>query len=483
VRRARLPSKHRSLHRRSVRASALGALAAAALASPAAAQTTADPTDPAPARPAILFNRWQEDWSVLADPRVAREPFDDLKYVPLGPDPKDYISFGAEQRLRFESNDAAAFGTGPTGKNDYVLSRTELDVDVRLDVVQVFVQLESASAPDKEHPSPADQNSLDVEQAFAVVTKPVGGGVLKVRVGRQQFAFDLQRFVSARDGPNNRQSFDALWADYEISKWRFIAYATQPVVDRDERPFHDSSSRHMTFSGVRVERKVFGDDELSAYWSRFTQDQATYQGRTGPERRDVFDARFAGAAGSFDWDLEGMEQTGAFAGREIEAWAIGTRGGDTFRSVLWQPRIGLQLDAASGDANPTDHKLGTFNPLFPNGYYVTLAGYTGFVNFIHLKPSVTVHPTPKLTAMAAVAAQWRETTADAVYTQPNTPIARTAGQPGRYTGTYGQLRLDYLLNAHITTALEAVHFAVGDVIRRAGGHDGDYLGLEIKFGW
>jgi hypothetical protein len=29
-----------------------------------------------PQRPAIMFNRWQEDWSVLADPRVPREPFD-----------------------------------------------------------------------------------------------------------------------------------------------------------------------------------------------------------------------------------------------------------------------------------------------------------------------------------------------------------------------------------------------------------------------
>ena len=463
--------------------SALGVLAASALAAPAAAQTSVPADDPGPARPAILFNRWQEDWSVLADPRVPREPFDGLKYIPLGSDPKDYLSFGADQRLRFESNDAAAFGTGPVGHNDYLLSRTDLDADLRIDNVQAFVQLESTWAPGKQRPSPADQDSLDLEQGFIAVTEPVGDGLLKVRVGRQQFAFDLQRFVAVRDGPNNRQSFDAVWVDYEIAKWRFIAYATQPVANNDLHPFDDSSSRHLTFSGARVERKVFGDDELSAYWSRFTQDQATYQGRTGSERRDVFDGRFAGVAGPVDWDLEGMGQTGSFAGEQIQAWAVGARAGDTLRGAAWQPRVGLQLDAASGDANPADHRLGTFNPLFPNGNYVTLAGYTGLVNFIHLKPSVTLHPTPKLTAMAAVAAQWRETTADAVYTQPDIPVAHTAGRPGRYTGTYGQLRLDYQVNAHVTTALEAVHFAVGDVIRRAGGHDADYLGLELKLGW
>ena len=39
--------------------------------------------DTVPQRPAILFNRWQEDWSVLADPRVVRQPGDEFKYIPL----------------------------------------------------------------------------------------------------------------------------------------------------------------------------------------------------------------------------------------------------------------------------------------------------------------------------------------------------------------------------------------------------------------
>jgi len=32
-----------------------------------------------PARPTIGMNRWQEDWSVLADPSLRTEPFDHLK--------------------------------------------------------------------------------------------------------------------------------------------------------------------------------------------------------------------------------------------------------------------------------------------------------------------------------------------------------------------------------------------------------------------
>ena len=51
-----------------------------------------------PQRPAIAFNRWQEDWSVLADLRVLRQPFDEFKYMPLfGTDRYTYLSLGVDE--------------------------------------------------------------------------------------------------------------------------------------------------------------------------------------------------------------------------------------------------------------------------------------------------------------------------------------------------------------------------------------------------
>jgi hypothetical protein len=85
--------------------------------------------------------------------------------------------------------------------------------------------------------------------------------------------------------------------------------------------------------------------------------------------------------------------------------------------------------------------------------------------------------------MAAIGMQWRETTTDAVYTQPDIPVAGTAGRPGRYTGTYGQFRADCIVTPHISLALEAVHFTTAEAIRAAGGHDSDYVGAEFKYGW
>jgi hypothetical protein len=80
-----------------------------------------------------MFNRWEEDWSVLADPRVPREPFDSLKYISLSVyDPKTYLSFGANLRERFEGQDAANFGIGTNRNQNYVISRSEAHADLRI---------------------------------------------------------------------------------------------------------------------------------------------------------------------------------------------------------------------------------------------------------------------------------------------------------------------------------------------------------------
>lgn len=447
------------------------------------AQSTISAPAPSAKRPAILFNRWQEDWSALADPALRTEPLDSLKYIALAPaDDRAWLTLGGGLRERFETNHAPLFGTVPGRGDSYVISRAELFADLHAGPVQAFAEFQSDFAPGKQMRSPVDANRLDLEQAFVALVQPVGGGTLKVRAGRQQFAFDLQRFVAVRDGPNVRQSFDAVWADYEIGKWRVIGYWSQPVVNRDLRAFDDYSNGHNRFYGARLERKVLGGNELSAYWSKFTNDTASFADAKGSERRDVFDLRFAGKSGRIDWDLEGMGQRGHVGAKRVRAWGVGTRGGYTFAGAL-KPRVGLQFDAASGDRHPGDGTTGTFNPLFPNGAYVTLAGYTGYVNFVHVKPSVTVTPKTGLTVTAAAAAQWRMTVADAVYAQPTVAVPGTAGKGSRWTGAYGQLRTDWAATAHLSLALEAVHFAVGNTIRAAGGRDGNYLGLEAKYGW
>ncbi len=443
--------------------------------SPASAQT----------RPAIEANRWHEDWSALADPALRTQPLDDLKYIAL-PELADdaYLSLGANLRERWVTQQDQAFGIGREG-DSYLLQRAQVHADLHLDAHwRLFAQLEDLRAPGRAVPAPIDENRLDLRVAFLMSEHALGDGVIKTRIGRQDFLFDAQRFVSLREGPNLRQSFDAIWADYELEPWRLIGFASRPVQYRDDEAFDDRSDRHFVFHTLRIERHVLGDNELSAYYSRYELDDAGFVDASGDERRDVFDARFAGKRGAVDWDLEGMWQHGRVGEAEVRAWALGARAGYRVDAAWLKPRVGLQIDAASGDRDADDGRLQTFNPLFPNGgYYFTDAGYTAYVNLVHIKPSLTLSPTSALKLTSALALQWRQTTGDAIYVQPDVPLGGTAGEPGRWTGAYLQLRADYRLNANCALAIEGVHYDVGRAIRNAGGDDSDYLGIEIKLAW
>ncbi|MBJ2181299.1 alginate export family protein [Pseudomonas veronii] len=436
-------------------------------------------------RPAIKTNRWQEDWSVLSDPALRTQPLDSLKYLPLSSaNPFTYLSLGATLRERFEMNDASGFGVHNVARDSYLLQRFQVHADLHLNENwRVFTQLEDVRAYDKTTIGGADQNRVDLRLAFAEYINTFDAGTFKSRIGRQDFAFDLQRFISSRDGPNVRQSFDALWADWETRQWRFIGIASQPVQYQDGRHFDDTSNSDARFHMLRVERLVGGKNELSAYYGVYERSAAHYLDADGDETRHFVDARLGGAAQGFDWDIEAMLQSGSVGYKDIRAWAGGSRTGYTFDSLAWKPRIGLQLDIASGDRKAGDGTLGTFNPLFPNGYYFSLAGYTGYSNLIHVKPSITVQPVDKLSVQTAVGLLWRQTTSDAVYTQPNLPVAGTAGQGDRWTGAYAQLRTDYVFTPNLSGAVEAVHYAVGRTLRDAGGDDSNYLGVELKFSW
>jgi len=457
-------------------------LAAGILAAPGLLTASAS-ADEGAARPEIRTNRWQEDWSVLANPALRTEWTDPIKYIPVTPgDPKSYVSFGMTLRERFESLNAQSFGIGGARPDNYLIQRLQFHADFRFDEHwQLFVQVEDDRAFGKNVVTPVDQDPLDLRLGFLAYVNATEAGTFKARVGRQDFDFDLQRFVSSRDGPNVRQSFDAVWGDWESGPWRFIGFLSQPVQYSLVQPFDDTSNSHFRFHTLRIERQVLGTNELSAYYSFYQKDNVRYLDASGDEKRNVFDARFAGKLNQVDWDLEAMGQTGVIGGKDIRAWAGGARTGYTFAQIAWQPRLGLQIDGASGDRHPRDNVLGTFNPLFPNGYYFTLAGFTGYVNLYHVKPSLTVKPLSNFSVMTALGFQWRETTADAIYVQPNVPVAGTAGKGSAWTGAYAQLRMDYRFDAHLTGALEAVHYKIGDTLRQAGGHDSNYLGIELKY--
>lgn len=447
----------------------------------AALMTASSPAAAATVRPEPASNRWQEDWSALADPTLRTEPFDRLKYIPL--QGGAYLSFGATVRERIEFADGAEFGTRAP-YDSYLLQRVQAHADVHWsDRWRAFVQVEDVRTFGKQRPTPTDRNPVDLRLAFVGYRRQVRHGTWMTRIGRQDFAFGQQRFLSLRDGPNVRQSFDGLWVRYETGAWEISGLVSQPVRYRADEHFDDLSKGDQRFGMLRAERKT-RRGTASVFYARLRNDGTSFLDAAGREWRDNLDVHVTGTQGAWDWDAEGIAQSGAVGHASVRAWAAGLRGGYTFQAQAWTPRLGLQLDAASGDERPGDARLNTFNPLFPNGSYsFTLAGHTGYVNVIQVKPSLRLRPTASIEVSAAVAGLWRENVHDAVYVQPDLPLAGSAAARDRYTASYVQLHAQWNPTPQFSTVVELVHYDVGRVVRDAGGRDSDYAGLELKFSW
>jgi len=154
-----------------------------------------------------------------------------------------------------------------------------------------------------------------------------------------------------------------------------------------------------------------------------------------------------------------MGQIGTVGSKTIRAWRLGPA-----------PATRSPINLAPADRHSGRCSLGrqtrrrqydrNVQSAIPERYYFTLAGYTGYTNLIHIKPSVVVKPADRLSLMGAVGLQWRQTTADAIYVQPNNPVPGTAGRGGRWTGIYGQSPSRICRRSNLVGAIEAVHYEI-----------------------
>lgn len=430
-----------------------------------------------PVRPAFRTHRFDEDWRALCDPARRTRPLDPLKCLALGGGAT--LTLGGELRERGELVDNPGFGL--EGSSDQaLLTRVMLHGDLRLDDrVRVFVQLGGFYQIGREEgPSPTDADRLDLVQAFVDLNAKVAGGRATLRAGRQEISFGSQRIVSVREGPNVRRAFDGVRALWSAGVVRLDAFYLQPVLLR-RAVFDDETDDREAFYGVHATTTIHGPLKLDLYLFNYRRLEARFAVGRGREERRSLGVRLFGQAGGWDWDAEGLYQWGSFAGRTIRAWTIATDTGFTFAGTPLSPRIGLKADIASGDRNPADGRLGTFNALYPKLPYFSEANLVAPANLMDLSPSLTISPDPKLELSIAWDILWRHTTRDAIYAPQLSAIAGSAGAPGRYTGDQAIFGFEWEASSAIKLSGQFVHLERGRALRSIGGRNVDFAVVAV----
>jgi hypothetical protein len=438
----------------------------------------------APDRPALTTFRYDEDWSVMRDPVRRTGLLDRLKWIPLTEDGSWFLTLGGESRTRYESSRNPVFGLSAPARNDYLLQRSLLFADVHFGPnVRAFLELGGAYAPGWNGTPPATQrNPIDIQQGFGDVSVPLGGGEMVLRVGRQEMAFGSSRLVSVRESPNVRRAFDGVRVSWSNSpQFRADAFLVRPVVPQAGN-FNDSNDPAQAFWGLytTTEIQAVPGLKLDLYYLGLERENARFTQGVGTERRHTMGARLFGRRSGFDWNLEAAYQFGSFGSADIRAWTVSSNLGYVMPSWPLAPRFALNADAISGDRNPHDRVLGTFNPLFPRLPYFSEANLVAPANLLDLQPNLTLTPARGVSFNIGWNPFWKQERADAFYAPPLSAVRGTAASRGRFIGQQVSTLVEWKATERVTLAATYVHYEPGELTRQAGGRAGDFAAAWVQ---
>ncbi len=433
--------------------------------------------DSRPGRPGAP--RWVEDYRFLDDPAKAGDPFDGLRYHRLSE--SAWLQLGAEARYRADVLNKPFFGLRGLNDDSYLLQRLQAHADLHLfdDALRTFVQVENTRAFGKDLYSPNDEGRNEIRQAFIDFNHDFAAGRYTTRVGRQEMAFGDQVFVTYRDVPNLRLSFDGVRASLNLKDGRKLdAFAVRPL-KTGEDSWDDGSNNAVKFYGL------YGTLPLTAVWNMdlfafgLQTDDRSLAGEAGDEQRYTYGTRLFGRYQALDWSWN-LGRAGRPPGRRsIRAWAVSSDSGYTFDHP-WQPRLGMRADAASGDSDPGDGKVGTFDPLFPrNGVYGE-ASLTTLSNVIVVGPTFGFSPWRTVRFEQGVLEVWKQREEDGVYMPGMSMLANTRGT-GRHVGTIYRANTRWLATPNLTLDLDMKYYDVGSAIKEAGGEDSSFVSLRATF--
>jgi hypothetical protein len=345
--------------------------------------------------------------------------------------------------------------------------------------VRVFVQFKSGLENGRTGgPRPTDEDQFDLHQGFLDLTAHFDAtDSLTLRIGRQELQYGSSRLVSVRESPNVRQSFDGARLLGRMADWRIDAFLTRPV-ETNPGAFDDGPDNKRIFWGVYAvgPLPLLPGGHVDLYYLGLRREDALFDQGKARELRHSIGTRLWGEKDGWDYNCEFVYQFGSFGDGDISAWTAASDTGYTFHDAPWRPRLGLKADVTSGDRDPNNPDLQTFNPLFPRGAYFSETSLIGPANHVDVHPSVEIRPTKSVTVSLDWDFFWRESPHDGVYGNAVNVVRAGSTSDARYVGNQPQLLLEWRVDRHLTITAAYAHFFAGDFLKQTPpGKDVDYV--------
>ena len=435
----------------------------------------------------ISWVRYEDDFTALKNDTIKKGAAK-LKYIPLGKNTT--LSFGGELREQFQYYENQNFGDVPptvTNTNAIqIMHRAMAHANIELGIkVKLFTQIGSTFRFANPDPLMAqiDENQFNIHQAFIDYKWSTNW---LARIGRQEVFYGNHRLFTFREGPNNRLSFDAVKMAYQSNKKKYDLFIMTPVISK-KGVFDDSSFKEVIIGLYATEKILNNYLLLDTYTLLFNTDNRSYNYIKGHESRETVGIRLHSSNTSFNYELEANYQKGKFNNLKIEAFSISA---DINYKLIKKHNLiaGISANYMSGDKNPTDRKLNTYNSLFSKPPFGLVAPI-GLSNIVNINPYIKLNPTTNSMIYGGVYWLKRQSNQDGTYapgaggaiqTRPNPALLYASDSYD--IGTLFVMESTYFLNNHLSFGFDASYITAGNYPKETGvGNDILYVSFKSTF--
>lgn len=428
--------------------------------------------------PSFKMMRAEEDYRFLQ--AAQSEPtawWASLKYLPLGD--SSFVSIGGDGRTEFQvlqneewkldNNDAPLF------------LRFMLHADWRFGSRwRLFSQIKSGHAIGRNGPPFfLNVDRLDWHQLF-LAYQISGGSTLEV--GRRELSYGSRRLISIREGTNVRQSFDGVRWIWQQPGHRIdlLAYAYNP----QEVGFFDNTIRtDQLLWGIYYVKTAEVPDRSNwdIYLLGVRNESPRFEAGTEREIRHSIGVRHWGTIGALRYNNEAVFQFGEMGEGSIRAWTIST-------DLSYEPggklnlSPGLKAEIISGDSDPADDRLQTFNALYPRGGYFGLLAVIGPANLIDVHPSISLEPAAGWNLNLDWDIFWRHQTGDGIYFPSGRLNIPGSSSSSRFIGHQVGMQIGTSINRFLEIEASYFYFFANDFLEEVtDGANFSQLGFSLGY--
>jgi hypothetical protein len=389
------------------------------------------------------------------------------------------IKVSGEIRIREEYNRRLYGPFDPNGNEslDFAHMRTRLrfDMDV-MENLAAIIELQDVRVLGSSTTS--DDEGVDIKRGEILIDNMFTEN-LSMEVGRFVMAYGDQRLIGHLEWVDQGRTYDGIRTSYGPEEWYVDFFGVRldesTVFDQDDTDFIG------VYAGQRPEEDALGLEGY-AIMVRDQNNDILFPGPVDNTRFWTVGVRAFGTQERLDYSGELAYQTGDLGNNDLEAMAFALTGGFTLEDMESKPRIGLEVDYASGDHRPGDGDMETFQTLFPtNHMHYGYADLVGWSNMWDVRGGVSFMPGEQVT----VSFDWHHFMLDdedggwinagGVFIQPGSATA------SRHLGEEFDATLTWKPMNGLAMLFGCSHFMPGGFVDDTGrDHSADYLYAQAR---